>query len=39
MINQKYQLKWLIKNANLGLVKKYMVKTQWIDSKWLVQND
>jgi hypothetical protein len=35
MISQKYQSKWLVKNANLSLVKKYMAQSQWTSSKWL----
>jgi hypothetical protein len=39
MISQKYYLKWLVKNINLGLVKKYMAQSKWTNSKQLVQND
>jgi hypothetical protein len=37
--NQKYQSKWLVKNVNLSLVKKFMAQSQWIGSKQLVRND
>jgi hypothetical protein len=36
MTSQKYQSKWLVKNVNLGLVKKHMAQSQWTS---LVQND
>ncbi len=39
LTNQKYQSKWLVENANLGLVKKYMAQSQWTSSKQLVQNE
>jgi len=31
--------KWLVKNANLGLVKKYIAQSQWTCLKQFVQND
>jgi hypothetical protein len=38
LTNQSTSQKWLVKNANLGLVKKYMAQSQWTSSKWLVQD-
>jgi hypothetical protein len=39
LTSQSDESKVLVKNATLGLVKKYTAQSQWTSSKRLVQND